>query len=169
MLVTLRDDPIDAPIPERFEPSDYYPKKLAQARLRLAECESMSLEAADVAAAAQFAADADYRENSIAKNRSQIEKYRLMRDQVVAWVPPTASHVEMKTFMLSQIDESVRFDSSEEYYRDNPIRRLGAAEWLEAESKKALRDIEYFASEEAKEIARCESRTAWVQALLRSL
>ena len=34
-LIMMRDEPHDAPIPERFEASDYYSKSLAEARERL--------------------------------------------------------------------------------------------------------------------------------------
>jgi len=40
--VMMRDDPMDAPIPERFEPSDYNVKRLAEAKAELVKLQAMT-------------------------------------------------------------------------------------------------------------------------------
>lgn len=167
-LVTMRDDPMDAPIHD-FVPADYHSKALAKARTRLAELNRMTLDGAEQAAQEEYDEAARSRAESIAKDRALSEAYGAMRRQVEAWNPPTADHVGLKDFMLKQIDESIRFDSMADYYRENPIKRIQAAEWLEKQRTSAMWDIEYHAKEHAAEVARVESRNAWVEALRESL
>lgn len=52
-LVMMRDEPFDAPIPERFEPSVFYKKHLDEAKQELAALRAMTAEDADNAAAAE--------------------------------------------------------------------------------------------------------------------
>ena len=46
-LISMRDEPIDAPIPERFEPSDYHLKELEKAKKRLKEVKKWNEETAE--------------------------------------------------------------------------------------------------------------------------
>lgn len=39
--VMMRDDPMDAPIPDKWEPDDYYRKRLEDAKAKLAAAEEM--------------------------------------------------------------------------------------------------------------------------------
>ena len=41
-----------------------------------------------------------------------------MLEQVEQWEPPTEKHVELKKFMIDQLNESIRFDTSTSYYEE---------------------------------------------------
>ena len=56
--ITMREEPNDTPIPERFEPSDYYRDRVERLRGTLARLSSMS------DADAQAEADAEYERRS---------------------------------------------------------------------------------------------------------
>ncbi len=51
--------------------------------------------------------------------RTTRKRYETMLEQVNAWTPPTEDHVNFKKFMISQIDESIRFDCHEESYLES--------------------------------------------------
>ena len=53
--VSMRDDPLDVPIPERFEPSDYHVRKTLEAEAQLETLRAMSPAEAETAAAAEYA------------------------------------------------------------------------------------------------------------------
>src|SRR5690349_8327887 len=167
-LVLMRDDPMSAEIPQSFEPSAYHTAALTKANARLDELNGMTLfEAGEAAEKAWQAAEAD-RLHYLSKSRELRRKYEAMLDQVKTWKPPTADHEGMAKFMREQIEESMRFDCSEEYYSE-PTPKLSATEWLDEEKKKAMHDIEYHGKENVTEVARTNSRNAWIAALRESL
>lgn len=166
-LVLMRDDPAGAPIPERFEPSDWNAKKLAGARDRLATLEVMS--DADAAANART----DY-EQAVERHRERLaeiqalsDKYHAMLARVVQWTPPTPEHQGLKDFMAEQLRQSIDFDCSTKYLTA-PLLLPGAA-WREAQIAQARKDIEYHAKEHAEEVERTESRNAWLRDLRESV
>mgnify|MGYP003442462256 CR=1 FL=1 len=164
-LILMRDDPPDAEIPDRFEPSTYYAEALEEAKARYDQLQAMTVEQADQAAAEAHAEAFKSWADSKAKAEAVVARYQAMRAEVEAWEPPTAEHQGLKEFMLSQLDESIRFDGST---WDQPTAKTGA-EWLQAEKDRAYKNIGRYAEEQAKEIARAEQRTAWVRALRASL
>lgn len=54
-LIMMRDDPMDAPIPDEFKPSDWNRKQLDKARFRLADVQCWSDSAAELAASKAYA------------------------------------------------------------------------------------------------------------------
>ena len=166
--IDLRDSPADAAIPDVFEPSDYHQKALASARERLAEVSGMTATDA-VKAAAKAWDDAETRRTvQLAEIADQRSKYEAMLAHAKAWVPPTSDHVEMKRFMLQQIEESIKFDCSTSCY-DKPTVRMSGAQWLEHQRAEVDRDIEHHSREYENEVKRCADRTAWVAALRASI
>ncbi len=160
----MRDEPADAPVPERFEPSDYHLKKLAEARATLLKLESMTREEAEQAAKMEYSVKVQERDNGIWKKHELRRKYEAMLAQVEAWMPPTPDHEGLKQFMRDQITQSIEFDCCTSYY-DKPVQRMSPMEWLAASQMEAMRGIGYEEAEHIKEVERTEGRNAWVQAL----
>lgn len=165
-LVTMRDEPADAPVPDEF-PVDEYPMRMfIQNSERLNELRAMSLVDADVAAMVAYSeAVEEYRchQQEQAATRA---RYEAMLDKVRAWRPPTPDHVEMKKFMVQQLEQSIRFDCG--YERPAPVRQDGAT-WVAEQIAQAERNAERYAAEHEKAVERAEQRTAWVRALRESL
>ena len=168
-LIMMRDEPIDAPIPERFEPSDYHTRKLAEANAELEKLHAMSLEETEAAAREAFEAETKANGEAIARNRELRGKYEAMLSQVQAWEPPTPDHDSFKKFIADQLTESIRFDCSESYYEERKPKQQTGAEWLESQIAKAAQDVEYHTTEHAKEVERTEGRNGWIGALRNSL
>jgi hypothetical protein len=165
-LITMRDDPHDAPIPDRFEATDRHSRKLAELR---AECDALlALSTAD----AQAAADAEYaayegdRAKAEAEQTERRNRYNSMLAKVVAW---QGAPEGIKEFALEQLHRGRDFDCGEpfRYWRDPPER--DGAKWREAKIKRLHRDMEYHAAEDAKERERTESRNTWLAQLRASL
>jgi hypothetical protein len=168
-LIMMRDEPMDTPIPERFESSDYHTRELAEANDEMAKLRAMSIE--ETGAAAREAFDAETKANSeaIARNSELRGKYEAMLKQVKSWNAPTPEHEGFKKFMADQLTESIRFDCSESYYEEHKPKQKAGAEWLADRIAKATRDVEYHTTEHAKEVERTESRNSWLDALRNSL
>jgi len=165
-LITMRDDPADAPIPDEFEVDEYPMRLLIADRERLNELRGMSAEEA------QRRADVAYNEALVyyrqqARKRAETQaRYEAMLDQALRWEPPSPDHVEMKSFMVKQLEESIRFDCG--YEMPAPIRQTGD-EWLADEIERAQRNAERHAEEHEKAVERAEGRTRWVRQLRESL
>jgi hypothetical protein len=166
-LIMMRDEPADAPIPERFEPSDYHTKKLEEAHATLAKLETMAKEEAAQAAELAYSVKVQERDNTIWKAHELRRKYETMLAQVKAWVPPTPDHEGFKQFMAEQIIQSISFDCDISYLK--PIQKLSPMEWLASSHAEAMRDISYHEAEHAKEVERANGRSAWVAKLRESL
>ena len=164
--ISLRDEPT-APIPDKFEPSDYNAKALARAQERLDWLNGLS--AADALKEAIRAHElelAAHRTHEANKNELRT-KYYAMLEKVEAWTPPTADHQGLKDFMARQIRDSIRFDCYNSYDRE-PQAKSGD-EWRQAETERAFKDVKYHSEEHAKEITRNTERNQWVASLRLSL
>lgn len=167
-MITMRDEPADAPIPDEFKPSDYHSRAVETAKGFLAEFLAMSPEQAEAAALHEYQGAESHRLQSLEEKKQLEAKYREMLEAVTAWQPPSADHVRLREFMVEQIIYSIKFDCDCNYY-SNPVERMTGAEWLEAQIGRAKRDIIYHTEEHAKEVERCRKRSEWVQQLRASL
>jgi hypothetical protein len=166
-LITMRDDPQNATIPDEFKPEPYYQEKLAGAKEHMLTLQTMLPEQREIDCKKdyeeQVASKAKYKARAVLEN----ERLEAMEKQVLAWVPPSAKHIEMKNFMLDQIEIS-KNDLS--YYdRYDKIEKKTSKEWYYEQFEKAQKDIGYYAAEWEKEVERAKSRTLWVKQLRESL
>lgn len=166
-LVMMRDEPHDAPIPERFEPSDYHKNKIIETERRITELENMSIDDALEAAENEHISELRRWQERESERTDLRNKYNAMMAEVVKWQPPTPEHQGLKDFMIEQIETSRRFDCSGTY--DDKPKPLMPSEWKAKEMEKARRDIDYHTKEHAEEVNRTEGRNNWIKALRESL
>lgn len=166
----LRDEPMDAAIPEKFEPSDYHPKAIAESKSELLQLEAMTPKEAEAGAEASFQRETEDNNRYIAESRDLKAKYTEMLTRVNEWQPPSADHEGMKAFMVEQIESSIKHDCSDYHERpeSQPVRLSGSA-WLAKECDRARRSISYHEVEYVKEVERSTGRTKWVADLRASL
>jgi hypothetical protein len=163
--ITLRDEAGGGEmIPQEFKPSSYHKGAESNARAELERLGAMTPEACERAAAKDWDNAETLRTTSLQRARDLRAKYEQMLAKAQAWVAPTSDHVRFREFMIEQIEESIRFDCSEGHYANPTVRKTGA-EWAAAERARLARDIAYHAKSYGEEVARAESRTAWVTAL----
>jgi hypothetical protein len=165
--IDLRDEPASTPIPETFEPSPYHQERLAEALSELARVEGLSAEKWAAESQKEYDEALAKHKEDIAKVRATKDRYETMLSHVRAWTPPTLEHTGLKTFMVDQIVESIRFDCEERFYKAPVLK--SPSEWHADALAKAKRDVEYHRGERAKEVDRSAGKTAWVKALRQSL
>ncbi|MBI0474201.1 hypothetical protein D9601_02325 [Sphingomonas sp. MA1305] len=164
--ITMRDDPWDKPIPEAFEPSQWNANKLEEAKAERARLYGMS------DAEAQRAADAEHREwvqaraAAEADHTARRQRYQDMLALVEQW---QGAPEGIKEFGLEQLRTGMDFDCGRpfKFYQDEPP--TDGAVWKAGKLDEVARDIQYHATEDAKERARTDSRNAWIAQLRRSL
>jgi len=169
--ITIRDDPTDKPIPEKFEPNDYNLRKLEKTRSELNRIEEMTEVEAEVCAYQEYKNEIGRYRNYIEEGNKLESQYRSMLSKVNAWEPPTKDHIELKKFMVKQIISSIDFDCHNQYYFEEleKIKPLTGQEWLDKERKKLLKSLDYHSKEWTKEQERTNGRNSWVKALRKSL
>ena len=168
--VTMRDEQWDAPIPERFEPSDFYSSKIIEAAAELGKVDRMTPEEAETAAQSEHDAEMQSAREILDKKLALKAKYEQMLGAVDAWRPPTGDHAELKSFMADQIKESIRFDCDNDWWSEKlNAKPKPGIEWRMSKIAVLKKELAYHANENRAEIARCDMRTAWVKALRESL
>ena len=167
--VELRDEPGGGDrIPDSFAPSDYHTQALDKNRTKLAALEAMTPAEMGRCAAKAYDDAETNRAMQLRARADQKAAYEAMLVKAQAWAPPTDEHKGMHKFMVDQITESIRFDCGGTYY-DTPTASLTGDQWAVERRVQLARDVDYHTKNHAEEVARAESRTAWMAALRASL
>jgi len=165
--ITLRDEP-DAPIPEEFLPDPYHKKQLTDARKELKRAQSMSLKQAVKEAKKEYELEMrEFRKGKRENNQTR-RNYESMLEKARNYQPPTPDHVNFRDFMVSQLEESIKFDCSGDYYDEPPKKQTGA-QYKANLIERAKEDIAYHRKEHRAKVKRATERTGWVRALKDSL
>lgn len=163
----MRDDPMDAPIPEAFTPSPYYAGPMREAQVRLATLQKTTPADADTAALAAYVAACAARADRTRQREVERQRYTAMLVQVRAWIPPSQDHQGLKTFMEEQLVKSISHDCSDDF--DREPTRLTGANWLAQQIEQTAQSVAWYAKSAAEDIERTNGRTRWVQQLRASL
>ena len=167
-LIDMRDEPSDAPIPERFEPSNYHEKKIAEINDELVRLKEMSQDEAKMVAHQEWRAAEQHRLERLEESRALRAKYEAMLAKVEAWMPPTDEHWRLHEFMIEQIMSSINFDCNEDYY-SKPTVKLSGVQWRKDRRLMLSKSLDYHHQQHADEVRRAEERTNWVSSLRKSL
>lgn len=164
-LITMRDDPMDAPIPEEIKPdTKYHDDRIAADMKRMGEVQAMTLAEADTAALEVHRQALASRNKYLADKEVEAGRINAMLAKVRAWRPPTPEHVEMKKFMIDQLTMSLPGD-----YAPAIPALLDGATWRKQEIDRLADSVVYHQKERDKEIERARGRTEWVKQLRDSL
>lgn len=166
-LIEMRDYPMDATIPDKFEASSYHTEQLEKAEADVARIKAWDDTEAD--SQSQLAYDRAQRkyEESLANKAAMRERYEAMLAQVKAWTPPTREHQGLKDFMVEQLEESIGHDCSTDYLTV-PERLTGAA-YKEQQLHSARWNAFYHTEHGEADKKRANERTTWIRALRQSL
>jgi hypothetical protein len=167
-LIMIRDDDSNAPIPERFEPSDYHDKELEGATKEHNRLLALTPDELIIEAREKIDAELTRNEEWLARERKQNETFGSMLIRITKWEPPSEDHKGLKEFILDQLKTSI----DDTTYIEQSIAAL-KAEKPEERIQKMLYDAEwnvnYHADEGRKERERTESRNKWLKQLRESL
>jgi len=164
-LVTMREDPMDAPIPDSFEPSNHHAEKEQTARARIVALMQMTDEEMKSSAREEHLKNLAQWESSSHEAKERVGRYQEMLHQVSHWTPPTPDHQEFKTFMIEQLEISIKHDG----WVSSEPKEATPEDWKNAAITQAGKDISYHAIEWQKEKQRADERTQWVRQLKGSL
>jgi hypothetical protein len=164
--IEMRDDAPDAPIPDEFKPSGYHVKGLREAQVGFNKVSKWTAAEAEREAEKSYTKALKAWEAYGKKNEALEKQYCAMIGEVKTWLPPTRDHVEMKKFMLQQLEEGLKFDCNGSYEKP---RRVSGSAYKTEQMAHFTRGIEYHTEEGEKEREQAEERTRWVRDLRESL
>lgn len=167
-LITMRDDPHDAPIPQKLEPSKYYLESLEKAKRDYAELINMNDSAKLGFGERKKAEDIAQSQDWTAKRTEENKRIEKMEALVKKWEPPSGDHVELKEFMLQQLDVS-RHSLEYDYESIGKAKEKAPVDYYAEAVSRAERNIEYYTEEWEKEVERTNGRNRWLQQLRESL
>jgi hypothetical protein len=102
------DESLD--VPPKVEESNlesFYAVNKQEREKHLAKLQSMTASERHAMFDGAVAQCEKFNADSIARSREMQRRYESMRQQVLAWTPPTPEHERFQCFMLEQIDSSV--------------------------------------------------------------
>jgi len=164
----LVDEPLDAPLPESMDCGvSYHQKGLGEAQeelIRLQRMDDLEREAFGISKKLRCV-------NSLTQSIDMIKlRYQRvieMETTVKAWNPPSLL-LDLKNFMLSQLEGEKRGSTVLEGLRDN-VRSLTPLSLWEESVETAMRDIEYHKSGLAEAKKQAEDAIEWVKVLKENL
>lgn len=166
--VEMRDDPMDKPIPDKFEADDHHDKALVKSeaeltRLKLmtgAERDSFGLQALEEA----FTQRREWAQ----KDADENARIAAVVESVSIWQPPSPNHVELKNFMLQQLATSRH---RMEYHTEelHKLQVMRPVDFYNKAVEQAEWYVTYHKEQREEAIKRAEGRTDWVQQLRKSL
>lgn len=166
--ISMRDDPSSMPIPEQIEAPTYHSGKIEESENRLKELKSLTTSQTEIEAQKEYEEKLKAKEDQIRKAIKIKNQYMAMIRQAQEWEPPSNDHVELKDFMIDQINRSMS-DCDTSYYKNKNIEFLTGEEWKQKEIDGCLTDIEYHTIEHNKELERISQRNKWIKQLRESL
>lgn len=171
-LVSMRESDQDAVIPAKLTVDDYYPESVAKAEKRLGDLREMSEADADAEAQREYDAEKKRRGASRAKDAVLLANYQRMLAAAKAWTPPTPGHAGLRTFMIEQLESSIRGDCQSDAVLERwepQLVRLDGTTWRGLRMGDAERALESAREYLATEASRIAQRNGWLSALRESL
>lgn len=174
--VAMRDENMDVPPPEEVKPDPYHKNELATAKKHFAKLDSTpSAERKSYGIKAKKTALDEakkYRKESLEKETKEVAILQGMLDQVERWAPPTQDHVGVKSFMIQQLTDSIKYAVNGSEYHDKHIASIEAMspeEFFNNKLESAAKDVKYHSEHWDKEVARAKCNDTWLKALYASL
>ncbi|MEK6939176.1 MAG: hypothetical protein AABX31_00460, partial [Nanoarchaeota archaeon] len=133
--------------------------------LRLAE--NMSLEEAFQEADKSYKSALRAHNEALQGNNNLRTRYEAMLQEARNYQPPTKDHEEFKKFMVSQLEETIKFDCS--YSELEAPKKQTPKQYKAQLIASAKWNVDYHKKGWDKEVVCARERTKWVQALVRSL
>lgn len=174
VCIMMRDDPLDAQIPEEFKPGDYHPKAIKKAEGKLAKLLKMTREQRIAWAKKDCRKHVKILTELSEKNNREknVAKMEATLKETQAWKPPTKDHQPFKDFMIQQLTSSLDSERHATDYYAQEAARLKERTPLyhfNIELQKTRKDLAYHKKQWREEVQRVEQRNRWIRKLRDSL
>lgn len=167
--ITMRDKGFDEPIPEKFEPNDYYAKALDRAFEKLDKYKNMTLDEAKALIDEEYEKRQEECRSKIIEERNKKKMYTKIKKEIDEWEPPTDGHLGLKKFALDQIKISSEHDYISCYEDELNKPKTSPEDYIKHGLSAAIDDLAYAKKHMEEEKERVDERNAWIKDLRDSL
>lgn len=153
------------------EEDTFYQDSLKEAEARLEELQNMST-AEKVKFGESRLKDRIAAEQKLFNDKIILKgKYEGMIQKVLKWNPPTPAHLELKKFMISQLEDSIKYDCDTKYHIDelSNLSKYSPEDLYQLEIKYINSNIKRYREQIQKRQGNTESSNRWIIDLYNSL
>lgn len=171
-LVLLRDNSLNAPIPDTLPVMNYHEKRIQELEKEHGEICSLSIEECNARADSDAIEQNRRRDEAWRESEARRSRYENMIAQIEEWVPPTKDHDGLKNFMLKQLIDSMQHDcmSLEEWETIYPEAALSdGGQWRDQKIASISMDLGYHRIKARDENKLNTERQLWWDQLRASL
>lgn len=169
-LIEMRDEPMNAPIPDSFKPSGYSVRRIAECEAELARYDAMTTDERIANGHALLAREREAVIESRDKRTSEIARINAMLAKVEAWDAPSPNHAGLRTFMLEQLTTSL--DTHMDGYYERELARVECSSPMERHNQAVhatAKSLDSARKAQEEESARYAERNQWLRTLRESL
>lgn len=167
--ISMRDEPLSKPIPEKFEADTHYQKWLDNAKRDLEKYRAMTMEEVHAQVEEEYQKRIKERKKAEERDKRIYDAYLSVLDGVKRWNPPTPEHQGVKDFAIEQIKMCMDDMDGVRKYRSEPIRKPTDSEWIMSKIESCINNIRRYEESAAEERERNKSRNKWLKDLRDSL
>jgi len=167
--VMQRDQSSDV-LPKIQEPSDYHAKRIKELEIEIKHFKSLSDSDLNKRLQMAYEKDIEDKKERVRKKESLLAKYVDMLSKVRAWEAPTLDHEGLKSFMISQLEESIKWDCTITVYdKPDESTKLTVDKYRKEKLAELLKELDRNTEEHKKELERTEARNKWIRDLYQNL
>ena len=173
IAVDLKDESLDVPTPNHFEPHPYYEKAYKDSLASREKAYSITFEEVKEDIISKYHDNKGRAAKILEEYKDEDKKYLKIREEVEKWIPPTPEHENLKKFCLEQIDMSLN-TSLYEWCEEDINKELDTSDDT---VRKYIDNLKDYADEKLKrayknwqeELRRVEEKNLWMKQFLDSL
>ena len=168
--IMLRDEPLSSEIPE-FQPSDHYQKAGDEAYAELKRLTEMTQEELHKEFCEQKKKRINEAKDGIKRKQKIFTRYNAMLEKAKLFKSPTPEHDNFAKFIVSQLEESIRFDCGGNYWHVQleHAKQQPFEDWWRSRIDELNKEIERCRKNHKEEVERTKQRNEWVSQLRRAI
>lgn len=171
-LVMMRDESLGTKIDieSLTKPSDHYVESIKEYSEKINLLENMTDAEKSIHGQQKIASQLEYARSQIGSDKEERSKIEDMIKQVIIWESPSDEHDGLKTFMLEQLTESIKYNL-DEYYQEqiDRLTTMNPIDYYNQELEGAKNSLAYYEKAYTEELERCRTRKDWLIKLIESV
>lgn len=173
IAIDLKDESLDVPTPNHFEPHPYYEKAYKDSVVSREKAYSMTFEEVKEDIISKYHDNKGRAAKILEEYKDEDKKYLKVREEVEKWIPPTPEHENLKKFCLEQIDMSLN-TGLYEWYEKDINKELDTSDdtikkYIDILRDNADKQVKRRYEKYQEELKRVEEKNLWMKQFLDSL
>lgn len=166
--IMLRDEPLSSEIP-KFEPSPHYLESIKRLEADLERIQNATMQELAEMARCEFESEQARKRQELKRIEETRYRYEAMLGKAKAYKPPSPDHEGFANFLVSQIEESIKWDCSTTYWDAKACELKDSMTWKKDAVAATQKALAHARKNYEEEVERTRERNQWVNDLKESL